>query len=126
MVVLPDPMLAPLRPLLKGHELGREWGAVARLADVVPFDVYIGPATEVQTTPGCAFHPGVLHYLGTKAGTCAYKNPHTAGEVVARRSTCPSSGGGKPDSLVQHGSDKLLSCWTDDRPGSWVSSQCSG
>eukprot|EP00966_Prymnesium_polylepis_P079615 1845011-Prymnesium_polylepis.1 len=119
-------MLSPLAALLKGHELGRGWGAVAHLARVEPYGSYFGLANAGQPmVPGRAFAPGVLHYLGTKAGTCPHKNPHTSNEVVARRSTCPSSGGGKAEALVQHGmqkgGSKLLDCWTDDRAGSWVS-----
>ena len=115
-VVQPDSTLAPLASQLKCHKLCREWGAVARLAGVVPFDAHLLPPATLQATSGCAFQPGVLHYLGTQGGARPYQNPHVAGEVIARRSTV---GGGTPEALVQNRLD--LDCWTDDRPGSWIS-----
>ena len=126
-VVQPDAKLAEQAAMLRCHELGREWGAVARLADVEPFGAYLAPSAEAQASTyiwkGRAFHPGVLHYLGTHEGTRPYTNPHVAGEVVACCSTCPSSGGGKPDAIVQHGNNEIgmHDCSTDDRAGSWVS-----
>jgi hypothetical protein len=115
-VVQPDSTLAPLASQLKRHKICREWGAVARLAGVEPFCAHVAPPATHQATSGCAFQPGVLHYLGTQGGARPYQNPHVAGEVIARRSTI---GGGTPEALVHNRLD--LECWTDDRAGSWIS-----
>jgi hypothetical protein len=108
-LVLPDPMLASGRALLKRHELCRAWAAVSQLADVEPYGAYVAPTPaagieagrQAQATPeaGPGLYPGVLHYLGTRGGTRAYQNPLKAGDVTARRS---SVGEGKPLALVQH------------------------
>ena len=71
--------------------------------------------------PWAAFDKnGVLYYLGTKGGTCAYQNPHTAGEVVAKMS---SSGNGTPDRFVQHSATggSTSRCNTGDKSNSWMS-----
>ena len=65
---------------------------------------------------------GVLYYLGTKGGTCAYQNPHTAGEVFAKMSSVASNSlsYGAPHRFVQHAIGEG-SNYTNNDGNSWMS-----
>jgi hypothetical protein len=60
---------------------------------------------------------GVLHHIATEGGTSAYVNPHTAGRVVATRSSCVH-GGGRDHYFVAGPCPGRSS--TDSIPTSWM------
>ena len=60
---------------------------------------------------------GVLHFIATDGGTCAYANPHDSGRVVASMS---SIGYGDPRRFVQGASHDGQHNYTDNRAGSWM------
>ena len=60
---------------------------------------------------------GVLHFIATDGGTCAYANPHDSGRVVASMS---SIGNGDPRRFVQGASHDGQYNHTDNQADSWM------
>ena len=61
---------------------------------------------------------GILHHIGTRGGTAAYRNPHELGEVV---SSCSSPGyRAKVDVFVQHAHATPVFSYTSNTPQSWM------
>ena len=60
---------------------------------------------------------GILHHIGTRGGTTAYRNPHEAGWVVSSSS---SLGRGAVDRFVQHTHATGVHNYTNNRPQSWM------
>ena len=61
---------------------------------------------------------GILHHIGTRGGTVAYRNPHELGEVVSSSS---SSGiGESAPAFVQHAHATSVYNFTDNTPQSWM------
>ena len=61
---------------------------------------------------------GILHYIGTRGGTVAYRNPHELGEVVSSSSS--SVVGGSAPRFVQHAHATPVMQFTDNTPQSWM------
>jgi hypothetical protein len=60
---------------------------------------------------------GVLFHLGTAGGTCAYKNPHAAGAVVASMSSVHD---GDPSRFVEHTHASSVQNYTNNVAASWM------
>jgi hypothetical protein len=62
---------------------------------------------------------GVLHHIATEGGTSEWVNPHTAGRVVASRSSA-GFGLGTADRFVSGPDERPGPSYTDDIPNSWM------
>jgi hypothetical protein len=62
---------------------------------------------------------GVLHHIATEGGTSEWVNPHTAGRVVASRSS-DGFGLGTADRFVSGPDERPGPSYTDDIPNSWM------
>jgi len=60
---------------------------------------------------------GILHHIGTRGGTAAYRNPHELGEVV---SSASSLWFGAVEHFVQHVHAAPVSNFTSNVPESWL------
>jgi len=60
---------------------------------------------------------GILHYIGTRGGTAAYRNPHELGEVV---SSASSAIFGAVERFVQHAHAASVYNYTSNVPESWL------
>jgi hypothetical protein len=63
---------------------------------------------------------GVLHHIATEGGTSAYVNPHTAGRVVASRSSQTRNFPPNAIEFFVAGPPPLACCSTMNRPNSWM------
>ena len=61
---------------------------------------------------------GILHHIGTRGGTAAYRNPHELGEVVSSSSSLSVMGA--VERFVQHAHAAPVSNFTSNVPESWL------
>ena len=60
---------------------------------------------------------GILHHIGTRGGTAAYRNPHELGEVVSSSSSLSN---GAVKNFVQHAHAAPIHNFTHGGPQSWL------
>ena len=61
---------------------------------------------------------GILHHIGTRGGTAAYRNPHELGEVVSSASSLGNRAA--VEHFVQHAHAAPVHNFTDNVPQSWL------
>ena len=105
-------------PLVKGNP-GGAW-AVATAFQAVAYGTRPktrrGKATDFRFESAFDTN-GILHHIGTRGGTAAYRNPHELGEVVSSGSHF-IVGNGK--FFVQHAHAAPVYNYTSNRPQSWL------
>ena len=62
---------------------------------------------------------GILHHIGTRGGTAAYRNPHELGEVVSSGSSF-GNGGPSAKRFVEHKHESRTFNFTCNAPQSWL------
>ena len=86
-----------------------------------PFQVAIEKGVRLSFTAPFD-DKGVLHFIATDGGTCAYANPHDSGRVVASMSSIADNNPqyGDPRRFVQGASHDGQSNYTNNQAGSWM------
>ena len=108
-------------PLMKGN-LGGAW-AVATAFQAVAYGTRPktrrGKATDFRFESAFDTN-GILHHIGTRGGTAAYRNPHELGKVVSSSSSSSKCKCNVAKHFVQHAHAAPLYTYTDDEPKSWL------
>ena len=93
---------------------------LSRFGCSFPFQVAIQGVRLCFTAP--FDDKGVLHFIATDGGTCAYSNPHDSGRIVASMSSIfeSSSQYGDPRRFVQGASHDGQYNFTNNQAGSWM------
>ena len=105
-------------PLMKGNP-GGAW-AVATAFQAVAYGTRpkprLGKGTDFRFESAFDTN-GILHHIGTRGGTAAYRNPHELGEVVSSSSSLPH---GAVEHFVQHAHAAPIYNCTGNAPQSWL------
>ena len=106
-------------PLMKGSP-GGAW-AVATAFQAVAYGTRPKPrrgnATDFRFESAFDTN-GILHHIGTRGGTAAYRNPHELGEVVSSSSSLSVMGA--VERFVQHAHAAPVTNCTLNYPESWL------